>query len=185
MAAMEEDGIAVMGRAGMEPIPGIRFGVSGFVGPYLGGPLRDPQTQATTYPGDPEDYLHRSAGYDLEVSYGKWRIFSEGFAADWEVPLIAETLSSWSAYGEASYDILPGWTPAVRVGKSAYSEISSTNDGLGAPTAWDDNVVQVESALSYRLAREVLLRIGWQHTRFTTGPEEPINLLAAQVKAVF
>jgi hypothetical protein len=185
MAAADEEGVAVMARAGMEPIPGIRFGVSGFVGPYLGGPLRDSQTRATSYPGEADDYIHRSGGYDLEISYGKWRIFSEGFAADWEVPLIAEKLSSWSAYGEASYDILPGWTPAVRVGKSAYSEISSTNDGLGAQTGWDDDVVQVESALSYRVAREVLFRIGWQHTRFTTGPEEPINLLAAQIKAVF
>jgi hypothetical protein len=185
MAAMDENGIAYMARLGMEPVQGIRFGVSGFRGAYIGGPLRDPQTRATSYPGKPEDYLHRSAGYDVEVSYGKARFYSEGFAGDWEVPLIPEKLSAWSAYGELSYDVLPQWTPAVRVGKSAYSEISSTNDQLGPRTGWDDDVLQVESAVSYRLAREVLFRLGWQHTRFQTGPEEPIDLLAAQIKAVF
>jgi hypothetical protein len=159
--------------------------LSGFVGPYLGGPLRDPLTLATSYPGEPEDHIHRTGGYDFELSYGKARLYSEGFVADWEAPLVTETLSAWSAYGELSYDVLTQWTPAVRVGKSAYSDISSTNDGLGPQVGWDDDVLQVESALSYRLAREVLFRVGWQHTRFLTGPEEPIDLLAAQVKAVF
>jgi hypothetical protein len=185
MAAEEEDGIAAMARVGMEPVQGIRFGVSGFIGPYIGGPLRDGEITAESYPGEAADYLHRTGGYDLEISHGKGRFFSEGFLADWEVPLIEEKLSSWSAYGELSYDVLPQWTPAVRVGMSAYNEISSTNDGRGPQTGWDDDVFQVESALSYRFAREVLFRVGWQHTRFTTGPEEPINLLAAQVKAVF
>jgi hypothetical protein len=186
MSQMGEDGVTGFARIGLEPIPGIRFGVSGAVGPYLDGNLRDDDTLAEEFPGELDDYLQRFVGYDLEVSYGKARLYSEGFVSDWEVPLLAEEkLSSWSAYGEASYDVLPQWTPAVRVGMSAYSEISSTNDGLGPSTGWDDDVLQVESALSYRIAREALIRVGWQHTRFLTGPEEPINLLAVQLKAVF
>jgi hypothetical protein len=185
MAAIGEDGVAFMARVGMEPMQGLRFGLSGFRGPYIGGPLRDSQTRATSYPGQAADYIHRTAGYDFELSYGKARLYSEAFVADWEVPLVTETLSSWSGYAELSYDILTQWTPAVRIGKSAYSDISSTNDGLGPQVGWDDDVFQVESALSYRFAREVLFRVGWQHTRFLTGAEEPIDLVAAQVKAVF
>ena len=105
--------------------------------------------------------------------------------SDWEVPLIAEKIKAWSGYGEASLDFLPAWQSAVRVGVMKHGDISSTNDGLGPRTGWDDDVFQVESALSYRLAREALVRVGWQHTRFLTGSEEPTNLVAVQLKAVF
>ena len=186
MAAMDEEGITETVRIGMEPIQGIRFGVSGGIGPWIGGQKFEPLILATTYPGKPKDYVQRVVGYDAEVSYGKVRLFSEGFASDWEVPLLAdEKLSAWSAYGEASYDFLPSWQAAVRGGAMRFSEISSTNDGLGPLTGWDDDTYQIESALSYRLAREVILRANWQHTAFTTGPDEPVDLLALQLKAVF
>ena len=71
-SAADEDGVAFLGRAGLEPVPGIRFGVSAAVAPYLGGRLRDAQTMATSYPGEPKDYLQRTAGYDLEISTGRW-----------------------------------------------------------------------------------------------------------------
>lgn len=186
MSAMDEEGIAETVRIGMEPIQGIRFGVSGGIGPWIGGQKFDPLIQATSYPGKPEDYVQRVVGYDAEVSYGKVRLFSEGFATDWEVPLLAEKkLSAWSAYGEASYDFLPSWQAAVRGGVMRFGEVSSTNDGRGAPTGWDDDTVQIESAVSYRLAREVILRADWQHTAFTTGADPNVDLLAVQLKAVF
>jgi hypothetical protein len=185
MSAMEEEGVAGGVRVGLEPIPGIRFGVSAGIGPWIGGQLRDTQITARTYPGEPEDYVQRVLGYDLEVLYGKLRLSSEAFASDWESPLIAEKLSSWSGYGEAAYDFLPSWQVATRVGAMKFSEISSTNDGLGPATGWDDDTFQVESALSFRLTREVIVRGDWQHTEFWTGPEDAIDLLALQVRAVF
>jgi hypothetical protein len=185
MAAMDEEGVAGSVRLGLEPISGIRFGVSGGVGPWIGGQLRDPLITARTFPGEPQDYNQRVAGYDLEVSYGKWRLFSEAFASEWDSPLISEDLSSWSGYGEVSYDFLPSWQAAVRAGVMEFNEISSTNDGLGPKAPWDDDIFQVESALSFRLAREVIIRGDWQHTTFTTGPDEPVDLVALQVRAVF
>lgn len=185
MPAQDEEGIATSIRLGMEPVSGIRFGVSAAAGPYIGGPLRDPQILARSYPGEPQDYDQRLAGYDLEISHGKWRLFSEGFASEWEVPLVPETLSTWSVYGEAGYDLHASWQAAVRAGLMRFSEISTTNDGQGPRTGWDDDTYQVESALSYRLAREVIVRANWQHTVFTTGSDEPVDLLALQLKAVF
>ena len=185
MAAMEEDGIGWTVRLGSEPIPGIRFGANLGVAPWIGGPVRDNLIGARSYPGAPEDYLQTVFGYDVEVSRGKWRLISEAFTSAWEVPLIAEDLEAWSGYGEASFDFLPAWQAGTRVGVMRFGEISSTNDGLGARTGWDDDTLQIESALSYRLAREIIVRGNWQHTRFTTGPEQPIDLLGLQVKAVF
>lgn len=186
MSAMNEDGIATTVRLGLEPVSGFRFGVSAGVGPWIGGQKFDSLILARTFPGEPQDYVQRLAGYDAEVSYGKLRFYSEAFASEWEVPLLAEKkLSAWSGYVEGSFDFLPSWQLASRVGVMKFSEISTTNDGAGPKTGWDDDTFQVESALSYRLAREVIVRGDWQHTAFWTGPEASIDLVALQVKAVF
>jgi hypothetical protein len=186
MSQMDEKGVTGALRLGLEPISGVRFGVSAAKGPWIGGAKFDPLILAKTFPGRPQDYDQRLVGYDLEVSYGKVRLYSEAFASDWQVPLLAEKkLSAWSGYGELSYDFLPQWQVAVRPGVMRFSKISSTNDGLGPKAWWDDNTAQVEAALSYRLAREVIVRGDWQHTSFTSGSDKPINLFAAQIKAVF
>lgn len=52
-------------------------------------------------------------------------------------------------------------------------------------TGWDDDVLRLESSLTYRIAREVQVRGNWQHSRFTTGDEEPIDLIGIQLRAVF
>jgi hypothetical protein len=185
MAAQDADGVAAGVRVGIEPVSGIRAGVSAGIGPWIGGVLRDNLITARTFPGSPEDYLQRLGGLDLEVSYGKLRLLGEAFASDWESPLVTEKLEAWAAYGEVAYDVLASWQPAVRAGVMKFNEISSTNDGLGPKTGWDDDVFQVESAINYRLAREVILRANWQHTEFWTGADEPVDLLGLQLKAVF
>jgi hypothetical protein len=185
MAAQDEDGVAGSVRVGAEPISGIRFGASAGIGPWIGGVLRDNLILARTFPGHPEDYLQRLGGLDLEVSHGKLRVYGEAFASDWESPLISERLVAWTGYGEAAYDFLPSWQAAVRGGLMSFNEISATNDGLGPQTGWDDDTVQVESAITFRLTREVIVRGNWQHTSFTTGVDPDVDLLGLQLKAVF
>ncbi len=34
-------------------------------------------------------------------------------------------------------------------------------------------------------AREVHVRVGWQHSEFLTGPDDPVDLFALQLRAVF
>lgn len=66
-----------------------------------------------------------------------------------------------------------------------FSEISSTSDGIGAATGWDDDVLRTEAAVTYRWSREMQIRVGWQHTDFRTGPGASENLLALQLRTVF
>ena len=184
-SAADEDGVAFLGRAGLEPVPGIRFGVSAAVAPYLGGRLRDAQTMATSYPGEPKDYLQRTAGLRPRDLNRKVVNPERG---------VRVGLGGPSDRGEDQGLVrlrrgIPRLPSRLAVGRTRrrmkHGDISSTNDGLGPRTGWDDDVFQVESALSYRLAREALVRVGWQHTRFLTGSEEPTNLVAVQLKAVF
>jgi hypothetical protein len=182
LQAPQEAGVQVLGRVGIEPTLGLRFGLSGGIGPYLGGPNRDPLVEAESYPGEPSDYHQRLAGIDGEYSIGRARLHSEAYFSSWEAPLIDEDLNVLGGYVEGAYDVTPRWLGAVRVGAMAFGEIDTPT---GARTAWDDDVLRVESALTYRVARELHLRAGWQHTEFLTGGEESEDLLALQLRAVY
>lgn len=179
------EGVQVMARLGYEPIDGLRFGASGLIGPYIGGPKFDPLIAATTFPGEPDDYDQRLAGVDAEWLVGKFHLFGEGYVGDWEAPLIAERLGIRGAYLEGRYDFLPEWFAALRVGTLQFGDIEVDTGTGPVTTGWDDDVLRLESSLTYRLAREVHLRANWQRSTFLTGPEEPIDLIALQLRAVF
>ena len=183
--ALAADGIQLLARVGVEPTPGVRLGVSGVIGPYIGGPSRDAEVERTDYPGGPEDYDQRIVGVDAEVSRGRLSVHSEAYRSTWEAPLVTEELIATGGYVEGRYDILPRWLAAVRVGALTFSDVEPDPDTGGGPRGWDDDVLRIESAVTYRWARELHVRAGWQHTEFLTGPEEAENLLALQLRAVF
>jgi hypothetical protein len=182
VASTTEPGVQKLARVGYVPVEGVRLGVSGGFGPYIAGPNRDPEVKATSYPGTQKDYDQKLVGYDAEYDAGKVKLFSEGYVSRWQAPLIAEELTASSAYVEGRYDFLPAWFGAVRAGAMQFSKITPPG---GVPTAWDDDLYQVESSLTYRLARELQLRGNWQHTAFLSGGEKPTNLIAIQLRAVF
>ena len=183
--ATKVDGVQVLARIGIEPAPGLRLGVSGSSGSYIGGPSRDPGILATSFPGEPTDYPQRMVGFDFELSRGKARLFSEWYVSTWDAPLVAQDLTVKGGYVEGRYDFLPQWFGAVRVGAMFFGDISVSSDGSGPQSGWDDDVFRVESSLTHRLARELQLQVGWQHNEFLTGVDEPEDLLAVQVRAVF
>lgn len=180
-----EDGVQILARLGVEPTVGLRIGVSGGIGPYIGGPSRDPAVDRTSFPGEPDDYDQRLVGVDVELSRGKLRLFSEGYVSTWEAPLVSEDLTAAGGYVEARYDLLPRWFGAVRVGALTFSDVDPGESAPGGARGWDDDVLRIESSLTYRWARELHVRAGWQRTTFLTGPEEPNDLLALQLRAVF
>ena len=183
VAATTEPGVQVMARLGYVPMENLRLGASGAHGPYIAGPNRDTGTKTTSYPGSRTDYDQQLVGLDAEYGAGKVKLYAEGYVSRWEAPLIEEDLVSAAAYLEGRYDFLPAWFAAVRLDGMTFSEIAP------APGAelvgWDDDLVQLETSLTYRVARELHLRADWQHTRFVTGLEEPVDLLAIQLRAVF
>ena len=179
------EGVQVLARVGYEPIDGLRFGASGLIGPYIGGPKFDPLVSATTFPGEPDDYDQRVAGVDAEWLVGKFHFFGEAYVGDWEAPLVEERLTIGGGYVEGRYDFLPEWFAALRVGTLRFGEIEADTDDGPITTGWDDDVLRVESSLTYRIAREVHLRANWQRTEFLTGGEEATDLVALQLRAVF
>jgi hypothetical protein len=183
VASTTEPGVQVLARVGYVPIDNLRLGTSAAYGPYIAGPNRDPLVKATSFPGGRTDYDQKLAGVDAEYGAGKVKLYAEGYVSRWEAPLIEEDLTAAAAYVEGRYDFLPAWFAAVRVDGMTFSKVAPEPDAT--PVGWDDDLVQVESSLTYRVAREIHVRADWQHTRFVTGSEKPMNLLALQVRAVF
>ncbi|MCH7934878.1 MAG: hypothetical protein IIC36_12880 [Gemmatimonadetes bacterium] len=179
-----DDGIQVLARVGIEPTLGFRIGASAAVGPYIGR-AQSARDTPSSFPGSPTDYVQRLVGYDFEYSRGKVRIFSEAYWNSWEAPLVTELLKMWGGYAEARYDIAPGLFASARYGRLWFGDISATSDGLGERVKWDDEVWRWEAALGYRLIREILVKLDWQHTEFVTGGNAALNLLALQLSAVF
>jgi hypothetical protein len=176
------EGVQVLARLGFEPVDGLRFGASGVLGPYIGGPKFDPLVAATSFPGEPDDYDQRIAGVDAEWLLQKFLFYGEAYVSEWQAPLIEEDLVERGAYVEGRYDFLPEWFAALRVDALQFSDVTLAS---GEQTAWDDDIVRVESSLTYRVAREVHLRADWQHTSFTTGGEQAKDLVGLQLRAVF
>lgn len=183
--AVAVEGVQWLARLGAEPVPGLRLGVSGGFGPYVAGQSYDDEILATSFPGEADDYDQITLGFDLEYSRGKARFFSEGYISTWEAPLVAQDLTLKGGYLEGRYDFRPEWFGAVRVGAMFFGDISSASDGSGPQTGWDDDVLRVELSFTYRMARELQLQLGWQHTEFITGNDAAEDLLAVQLRAVF
>jgi len=179
------EGVQAMARLGVEPVDGLRLGASGLIGPYIGGPKFDPMVGATTFPGEPDDYDQRLAGVDFEWLLAKWQFNAEAFVSSWEAPLIEDDLIARGAYVEGRYDFLPQWFAALRLDGLVFNEITTPVDDGFIEQGWDDDIMRVEGSLTYRIAREVHLRADWQHSRFLTGEEEPIDLMGVQLRAVF
>jgi hypothetical protein len=179
----EEDGVQALARLGYEPMLGLRLGVSGGYGPYIGGAYHDPLLVVPPYyEVSPWDHVQRLVGLDAEYAIGKTHFWAEGYTSTWEAPLVAEDLTATGGYVEGRYDFLPAWFAAARIGALVFSEIEAP---AGGTTGWDDDVLRFESTLTYRWARELHLRAGWQHSLFLTGPDEPIDLFSLQLRAVF
>ena len=176
------EGVQVLARLGYEPIDGLRLGASGAIGPWIGGPRFDPGVTATSFPGEADDYDQRLAGVDAEWLLVKLQFHGEAYVGDWESPLIADELTIRGAYLEGRYDFLPEWFAALRVDGMQFGDITLES---GEETGWDDDLMRVEGSLTYRIAREVHLRGNWQHTGFLSGPEDPIDLIGVQLRAVF
>ena len=177
--ARRVQGSQVMARIGVVPLPGLRVGLSGAHGPYLGSFSGQPLA-----PDDPSQYDQNVLGLDLEYGAGRFILHSEVFAGRWEAPLIQDDLTVVSGYVEGRFDFLPGWYAAGRLGWMAFGNIS-TDDGSQVDVPWDDDVVRTELAIGYRLSREVLLKADWQRNVFAEGGPDANNLFALQLSTVF
>lgn len=179
--SLREPGWQGMARLGLSPTLGFRVGASVAYGPYIGDGGRTPALVAGGPVPDPAGHHQMLAGYDLEFARGRVQIFSEGYLNRWETPGNPDGLDVATGYVEGRFDVAPQLYLAGRFGGMDFGRI----DVGGRPESWDDDLWRFEGAIGYRVAREVLARVGWQRWHYTTGADPDQDVVALQLSAVF
>ena len=150
-------GKSVLGRVGLAPLAGLRFGVSGAYGAYLGEWLDDAMPAGHTV----NDYRQKLAMADLEFLAGRVELRAEGARNFWETPTVG-TLSVTGGYVEAK--VASPWGAFV-AGRYDWMEFGEVMTSSGERLPWDDNAKRFESGVGYRFSREVTGKLVYQRTR--------------------
>jgi hypothetical protein len=177
----ENGGKSLLGRVGLAPLPGLRFGVSGAYGQYLIEPL-GPQLPPGTRVGD---YHQKLAMADLELLYGHAELRAEGAHNVWETAFVGD-LKVRSGYAELKYALPYGTFVAGRYDVMRFGKIM---DSGGALRPWDSNLSRVETGVGYRFSRDALAKVVYQRTTYEISPNPPApaarDLFAGQLSFAF
>ncbi len=171
------DGKAGLGRLGLVPTAGVRLGVSGGHGAYLGDWVRYALPAGKTE----ADYAQTLAMADLALERGRVELRAEGFANAWTTPYCG-TLRANGGYAEGRYGFDNGLWLAARAEAMRFSDLTA-----GAVTrAWDDDVDRLEAGLGYRLSRGAALKAAGQRTRaHQADGVQSFDLFATQLSLAF
>ena len=175
----ENSGKTVLGRVGLAPLPGLRFGVSGAYGPYL---IEDLNPELP--PGkDATDYHQKLRMADVEILVGHLEVRGEGATNTWETPTVGN-LDVKAGYLEGQYAFAFGGFVGGRVDRMRFGDIA---DSTGALHSWDSNVDRFEIGSGYHFDRNVLLKLVYQSMRLhqSSGTYRRLSLFAAQASISF
>ncbi len=177
----ENGGKTVLGRLGLAPRPGVRFGVSGAYGPYLIEPL-NPLLPAGR---DVGDYRQQLLLADLELTVGHLEARAEGAYNVWQTPTVGDLIVR-SGYLELEYALPFGAYLAGRVDAMRFGRIA---DSGGALRPWDADLDRFETGAGYRFTRDVRGKLVYQRTRYPVPPDPAApsvrSLVAAQLSVAF
>ncbi len=178
----DNPGKTVLGRFGLAPAPGLRFGVSGAYGPYLN---RDAVRARLPAGHSTDDYHQRLGMADFELLAGHVELRAEGALNRWESPFV-DHLDVAAGYGELKLTSSCGGWLAGRYDVLRFGKITASS---GARYPWDADVTRIEAGAGYRLSRDVLAKLVYQHddlaTRRTTTTHRRPSLVAGQLVVGF
>ncbi|HET9941021.1 MAG TPA: hypothetical protein VFR25_07950 [Candidatus Eisenbacteria bacterium] len=172
----ENSGKTIMGRIGLAPTPGLRFGVSGALGPYLVEGLN-----GELGPGQTVDGFYQTLGMvDAEFATGYFELRGEGAWNTWQTPTVGD-LGVTTGYVEMKYHLPFGAYAAGRLDGMRFSKIE---DSGGVEHPWDSNIARWELGAGYRVDRNILMKLVYQHTTMEGRDIKP-SLFAAQGSFTF
>ncbi len=171
---------SIMGRVGLAPLPGLRFGVSGSTGAYLSDDV-----EATLPPGrSAESYDQTLFMADIEYATGRFELRGEGALNTWETPSLGD-LTVRGYYVEGKYAFPVGAFVALRFDQLRFDEVQGST---GPARPWDDDVTRLEGGVGYRFDRHVIAKLVYQDNTLDPGAggdSRSSDLVAAQVSLGF
>ncbi len=175
-------GKSLLGRVGLAPMPGLRFGVSGSYGPYLNEESVKSSLPTGTDAGDFNQILGMA---DFEYSIGHADFHAEGFMNTWETPTVGD-LKVHGGYAELKYALPAGFFVAGRYNIMRFSDVK---DSTGASLSWDSDVDRLEVGGGYRLSKGVTAKAVYQLNTLTppdpAAESEDLDVVAGQLSIAF
>lgn len=165
------------GRVGFRPNPTWNFGASASTGPYL---RHGYSTFAPSEYGR-GDYRQTLAGVDVTFAWRHWQVWTEWFAARYEIPDIGDA-KVVSGYVEARYKFTPRLSAAVRVNRQ---EFGTLPDPTGRQRRWGHDGWRTEFAPAFRFSPNVQLKLQWSVQREDDAGRRKVQDTAAQVTVKF
>jgi hypothetical protein len=177
----ENGGKSLLGRVGLAPLPGVRFGVSAAYGQYLIERL-----ESRLPPGARiGDFHQKLALADLELLYGHAELRAEGAHNVWETPTVGD-LRVRSGYAELKYALPFGAFVAGRYDVMRFGRIL---DSGGQLRPWDSDLSRIETGVGYRFSRDALAKLVYQRTSYDVSPNPAVpadrDLVAGQLSFAF
>jgi len=174
-------GKSFMGRLGLAPVPGLRVGVSGSIGPYA------PTDIEGSLPAGAKatDYDQKLVMADLEYLVGHAEFHAEGAVNTYETPFVGD-LTVHGYYVEGKYAFPVGLYLAARWDQLFFSDVQGST---GPARPWDDNVSRFEGGAGYRVLHPLIAKLVYQMDRL--DPKVPADsarkydLLAAAISVSF
>ncbi len=179
--ADKNKGKQFLGRIGLNPYAGLKFGVSYANNPYLS--WADEQRLLENGKGKGE-YRQKAYGADVEASYRYLIVFSEFVRSTWDATVDEGSLSNWSWYIDAKYKIHPKFYIAGRYDMMNFSEIM--DPATGKKDRWDYNVKRYEAGMGFRITTDASIKLVEQWTVFEKSSGlKTVMLTAAQLSVPF
>jgi len=172
-------GNTYLGRLGLLPMPGLRFGISGADGRWI------PSWYAFALPpgANVRDYHETTLMGDVEFLRGPFELRGEGVRRRWQT-VRTGTLGVDGGYAEARWSFPNGAWLAARGEALRFSDVT-TSAAVTRP--WDDDVDRYEGVLGFRVTEAVRAKLAFQRTRrhpFAVDPLED-DLVAGSLSIRF
>jgi hypothetical protein len=175
----ENSGKTALARVGVEPLPGVRIGVSGAYGPYLKDAVNPKLPQGR----DSNDYHQKIGMADAEILIGHLELRGEGALNRWQSPNVGD-LDVASGYGEVKYSFSFGGYVAGRFDVMSFGDIT---DSAGNRRSWDANMRRGEAGIGWRFDRSTIAKLVYQRSTMDleSGDDREPALVAAQLSVAF
>lgn len=149
---------------------------------YASGPYLDESAKPFVEEGEFSHYKQQIWQVEFLFERGKTQIRGEVFHDTWEVENVRDYPVDISGYVEIKQKFLSGFYGAVRYGAIHYNQIRLSS---GQRQGWDFYVWRTQTALGYRVLRnlEVRTEYMWNRTSGLTDPED--NLFSLQCRIEF
>ncbi len=171
-------------RITVEPLQGWILGGGLCFGAYLADAAQDTARLGRVV--NVRDYKQYTAEIDAEATIGHLAVYAQGTWSDSRYPLELrdEHFRAFGYNAEVSYAVTPRITLAARLSGIRFDD-ARLDDTQPQASAWDDDILDIEGGLVYRIDRNVLAKLAWRHSRLAARQSTISDQIVSQLAVRF